>query len=100
LKLLHSLLHSPNTINDDPWEDLTDSKSKHDSSTDDAIEEEDEFGRKVVKRDLDLTDADAKGDGNENQGSNTEISWQDGDIIRYIELYFALCSKNHDFLSE
>ncbi len=26
--------------------------------------------------------------------------WKDKDAIRYLELYFSLCSKHHDFLDE
>lgn len=26
--------------------------------------------------------------------------WKDTDAIRYLELYFSLCSKHHDFLDE
>ncbi len=29
-----------------------------------------------------------------------ESEWKDTDAIRYLQLYFWLCSKHHDFLDE
>jgi symplekin len=59
-----------------------------------------ESGETLTKRATSSTTASVHDEDTLNKHGDDENNWNQDDIIRHLELFFALCSKKHEFLSE